>query len=79
MRTKKTLIRGLAIDVLVIETTQSDAAGTLFYFAEIHVREKRTGTEKLVRRTRIPGTAKELAQVVQQRGVRALETFSRTA
>lgn len=79
MKTKKTLIRGLAIDVLVVETTQTDAAGTLFYFAEIHVREKKTGAEKLVRRTRIPGAAKELAQAVQQRGVRALEIFSAIA
>jgi hypothetical protein len=76
VKTKKTLIRGLAIDVLVVETTQTDAAGTLFYFAEIHVREKRTGAEKLVRRTRIPGAGQELARAVQQRGVRALDGFA---
>jgi hypothetical protein len=76
METKKTLIRGLAIDVLVVETMHSDSIGTLFYRAEIHVRGKKTGAEKLVKRTRIPGTANELAKAVQQHGLRALEVFS---
>ncbi len=73
MKTKRTLIRGLAIDVVVVETMQADAAGILFYVAEIHVREKRSGNEKLVRRTRIPGAGQELARAVQQLGVRALD------
>lgn len=73
METKKTLIRGLAIDVLVVETMQTDASGMLFYVAEIHVREKRTGIEKLVRRTRVPGSGQELARDVQRLGVRALD------
>ena len=72
MKTTKTLIRGLAIDVLVVETMQTDAAGMLFYIAEIHVRERKTGTEKLVRRTRISGAGQELTRAVQQLGVRAL-------
>lgn len=79
MKTTTTVIRGLAIDVLIIETVHTDGVGTLFYRAEILIRERKSGTQRLVRRTRIPGTAKELAQAVQQRGVRALETFSRTA
>ncbi len=73
MKTKKTVIKGLAIDVLVIETTHRDAHGTLFYRAEIFVREKKTGIERLVRRSRIPGTGQELARAVQAQGVRALE------
>lgn len=73
METKKTLIRGFAIDVLVVETMQTDAAGMLFYVAEIHVRERKTGTEKLVRRTRVPGSGQALARDVQRLGVRALD------
>ena len=38
METKKTLIRGLAIDVIVVETMHTDAIGTLFYIAMIYVR-----------------------------------------
>ncbi|WP_113048380.1 hypothetical protein [Agrobacterium tumefaciens] len=73
METKKTLIRGLAIDVLIVETMHTDTAGMLFYIAEIHVRERKTGIEKLVRRTRLPGSTAELARAVQAQGVRALE------
>lgn len=76
MKTTTTTIRGLAMDVLVIETRHTDERGTLFYRAEFLIRERRSGAQRLVRRTRIPGAAKELAQAVQQRGVRALETFS---
>ncbi len=73
MKTMTTVIRGLAIDIVVIETTQADAVGILFYRAEIHLRERGTGTQRLIRRTRIPGTGKELVKAVQQHGVRALD------
>lgn len=77
MKTKKTVIKGLAIDVLVIETVHTDTRGTLFYRAEIHVRERKTGIERLVRRTRLPGSAAELARAVQEQGVRALEGLAK--
>jgi len=73
MKTMTTVIGGLAIDVVVVETTQADAVGILFYYAEILVRERGTGMQHLVRRTRIPGTGKELAKAVQRHGVRALD------
>lgn len=79
MKTTTTLIRGLAIDVLVIETVHADAVGTLFYRAEIVVRHRKTGAQHLVQRTRIPGTAQALARDVQRNGLRALETFKRAA
>jgi hypothetical protein len=75
MKTTTTTIRGLAIDVLVIETTHADARGTLFYRAEIVIRERKTGAQRLVRRSRIPGAGQELARDVQRRGIRALEAF----
>lgn len=78
MKTMTTIIRGLAIDIVVIETTQADAVGILFYYAEIFARDRRTGMQHLVRRTRIPGTGKELAQSVQQHGVRALAGLATT-
>ncbi|NTF42579.1 hypothetical protein [Rhizobium rhizogenes] len=79
MKTTTTTIRGLALDVLVIERMHADAAGVLFYVAEIVVRSRTTGAQRVVRRSRIPGTGQELARAVQKRGVRALEIFSPTA
>lgn len=79
MKTTTTVIRGLAIDVLVIETVQTDAIGTLFYRAEILVRHRRTGAQHLVQRTRIPGTGQALARDVQRNGIRALEAFKKAA
>ena len=75
MRTTTTVIRGLTIDVLVIETVHADAVGTLFYRAEIVIRHRQTGAQLLVQRTRIPGSAQALARDVQRRGIRALDPF----
>ena len=79
METKKTLIRGLAIDVVVVETMHKDAIGTLFYVAMIYVRHRKTGAQHLVQRTRIPNSGQALARDVQKRGLRALETFRQAA
>jgi len=79
MKTTTTIIRGLAIDVLVIETVHADAIGTLFYRAEILVRHRKTGAQHLVQRTRIPNSGQALARDVQKRGIRALETFKKAA
>lgn len=77
MKTTTTTIRGLAIDVLVIETQQQTASGeVLWYVATILVQNRRTGAQRLVRRTRVPGSGRELAKAVQQRGVRALEALA---
>lgn len=78
MNTTTTTIRGLAIDVLVIETMHTDAVGVLFYIAEVVIRERKTGAQRLVRRSRIPGTGRELAIAVQQRGLRALNALTAT-
>ncbi len=74
METKTTTIKGLAIDVVVIETMHTDAAGIiLWYVATISIRERKTGIEQHVRRTRVPGSGQELARAVQRMGVRALD------
>jgi hypothetical protein len=75
VETKTTHIHGFAIDVVVVETMQSDSLGHLFYVTLIYVRHRRTGAQRLVQRTRIPGTGQSLAHAVQKRGIRALETF----
>jgi hypothetical protein len=75
MEIKKTLFRGLAVDVIVVETMHSDSLGHLFYVAMIYARHRKTGAQHLVQRTRIPGTGQALARDVQRRGLRALEIF----
>lgn len=79
MKTTTTVVRGLALDVLVIETVHADAVGTLFYRAEVMIRERKTGTQHLVRRSRIPGAGQALARDVQKLGLRVLETFKQAA
>ncbi|KAA0698611.1 hypothetical protein DTW90_12520 [Neorhizobium sp. P12A] len=73
METTTTTIRGLAVDVLVIETTHHDARGILFYLAIVIVRSRKTGVERVARRSRIPGAGKALVRDVQRMGVRALD------
>ncbi|KAB2700388.1 hypothetical protein F9K79_05745 [Ochrobactrum sp. Kaboul] len=79
METRKTVVRGLSIDLIVVETTHTDAIGTLFYVAMIYARHRKTGAQQLIQRTRIPGTGQALARDVQRRGLRALETFRKAA
>ncbi|MCQ1773715.1 hypothetical protein NOI24_20575 [Neorhizobium galegae] len=76
MEKETTTVRGLIFDVVVIETMHRDRAGTLFYRAEIFIRSRKNGAQRLVQRTRIPNTGQALARDVQERGLRALETFT---
>lgn len=41
METKTTVVRGLAFDIVVVETMSQDARGILFYVATIYVRERK--------------------------------------
>ncbi|WP_165433372.1 hypothetical protein [Rhizobium ruizarguesonis] len=47
METKTTTIRGLAFDVVVIETSHQDERGVLFYLAVVVIRERKTGIERV--------------------------------
>jgi hypothetical protein len=76
METTTTTIKGLAADVIITETTHRDTVGVLFYLATITVRSRKTGVEKIARRSRIPGTGKALARDVQRLGVRALDRLA---
>lgn len=77
MLSRTTIVRGLAFDIEVSETVQTDADGlVLFYLASIYVAYRRGGGRRLVRRTRIPGAGAEIAMAVMRGGVRALETLA---
>lgn len=75
MEKKTTTVRGLTFDVVVVETMHRDRAGTVFYRAEIFIRSRKNGAQRLVQRTRIPNTGQAIARDVQKRGLRALEAF----
>jgi hypothetical protein len=76
METTTTMIRGLAFDVTVSETTHRDARGILFYLAVVVIRERKTGVERVACRSRIPGTGKTLVRDVQRLGIRALDRLA---
>lgn len=76
METTTTTIRGLALDVIITETTHRDTVGVLFYLATITVRSRKTGVERIARRSRIPGAGATLARDVQRMGVRALDRLA---
>lgn len=76
METTTTIIRGLAFDVLVTETTQRDGKGVLFYLATVVIRSRKTGVERIARRSRIPGAGKTLARDVQRLGVQVLDQLA---
>lgn len=76
METTTTTIRGLALDVIITETTHRDERGILFYLAVITIKSHRTGVERVARRSRIPGAGASLARDVQRLGVRALDKLA---
>lgn len=76
METTTTIIKGLAVDVIITETTHRDTRGILFYLATITVRSRKTGVEKIARRSRLPGAGKAIARDVQRLGVRALDRLA---
>ncbi|NEI32216.1 hypothetical protein GR232_36115 [Rhizobium leguminosarum] len=76
METTTTTIRGLTIDVLVTETMHRDLHGVLFYLAVVVVRERKTGIERVARRSRLPGAGAALVRDVQRMGVRLLDKLA---
>lgn len=73
METKTTVFKGLTFDVLVEEAQQADAQGDhLWYLAAVYVRD-RSGQRHLVRKSRLPGAAQELAALVHRDGIRVFD------
>lgn len=77
MLSRTMMVRGLAFDIEVSETVQTDADGlVLFYLASIYVAYRQGGGRRFVRRTRTPVAGAELAMAIMTRGVRALEAIA---
>jgi hypothetical protein len=74
MRQTITKIRGLTVNVEIIEVHQSDAhGGTIWYHAAIYVQPHGSAEKKLIRKSRLPGAAAALKAEIQRDGIRAFD------
>ncbi|RKD55736.1 hypothetical protein [Rhizobium sp. WW_1] len=78
MRQTITKIRGLTVNIEVVEVCQTDAqGGILWYHAAIWIQERGSAEKTLVRKSRLPGAAAELRKEIQRDGIRAFDRLSR--
>ncbi|CDZ46958.1 hypothetical protein [Neorhizobium galegae] len=76
MRQTITKIRGLTVNVEVVEVCQQDANGViLWYYAAIYIQSHGSSEKTLVQKSRLPGAAAELKRVIQRDGLRAFDRF----
>lgn len=74
MRQTITRIRGLTVNIEVVEVCQTDAnGGTIWYHAAIYIQAHGSTEKRLVRRSRLPGAAAELRREIQRDGIRAFD------
>ncbi|MGO7634182.1 hypothetical protein [Rhizobium leguminosarum] len=74
MRQTITRIKGLTVNIEVMEVQQQDAAGgTIWYYAAIYVQRHGSEEKTLVRKSRLPGAAAELKKEIQRDGLRAID------
>lgn len=77
---KKTItkIRGLTVNVEVVEVCQMDReGGILCYVAAIYVQVHGNAEKTLVRKSRLPGAAAALKAEIQRDGIRTFAAFHR--
>lgn len=74
MRQTITKIRGLTVNIEVVEVCQPDAnGGFLWYYAAIWIQKHGSVEKTLVRKSRLPGAAAELKREIQRDGIRAFD------
>jgi len=77
MRQTVTRIRGLTVNITVEEVHHTDAhGGLLCYIASIYIQKHGSSEKKLVRKSRLPGTAAELEREIRRDGIRAFDQFT---
>ncbi|ARQ11009.1 hypothetical protein NXC12_CH03016 [Rhizobium etli] len=75
MRQTITKIKGLTVNIEVVEVCQTDATGgTIWYYAAIYAQPHGSAEKRLVRKSRLPGAAAALKAEIQRDGIQA---FSR--
>lgn len=76
MTTKITTIPGLTFDLIVEEVNvRSLSGGLICYFATIYRKDKGSSFRHLIKRSRLPGAAADMAKEIQQDGIRAFRRF----
>lgn len=74
MRQTITRIRGLTVNIEVVEVCQSDQNGRiLWYYAAIYIQKVGSAERTLVRKSRLPGAAALLKKEIQKDGLRAFD------
>lgn len=74
MRQTITRIRGLTVNVEVVEVHQQDVnGGTIWYYTAIYVQEHGSTEKRLVRKSRLPGAAAALNAEIKRDGLRAFD------
>lgn len=77
MRRTITKIRGLTVNIEIVEMAEADANGsTIWYHAAIFVQQHGSAERKLVRKSRLPGAAAEIRREIQKDGLRAFDRLT---
>jgi hypothetical protein len=77
MRQTITRIKGLTVNIEVVEVHQQDThGGTLWHYAAIYVQAHGSEEKKLVRKSRLPGKAAELRKAIQKDGLQAFHKLT---
>lgn len=75
MKRTITKIRGLTVNIEVVEIDHRDQnGGILCYVAAIYIQAHGSAEKRLVRKSRLPGAAAELKREIQRDGI---QTFDR--
>ena len=77
MRQQITKIKGLTVNVEIVEMSQADKnGGILCYVAAVYVQAHGSAEKKLVRKSRLPGTAAELRKALQKDGLQFFRSLA---
>jgi len=77
MRIKTRTFRGLTFDIVVDEAQTVDTqGGRIWYTAAVYLRLKGQQERHLVRKSRLPGVADELAKEIRREGIRVFDKYS---
>lgn len=74
MRQKITKIKGLTVNVEIVEMSQADKNGDILcYVAAIYIQVHGSAEKRLVRKSRLPGAAAALKADIKRDGLRAFD------
>lgn len=76
MEIKTSTFRGLTFDIVVEEAQTVDAnGGRIWYTAAVFLRSKGQQQRHLVRKSRLPGVAADLAKEIKRDGIRVFDKY----